>query len=234
MVKRILVILVLSMASSSCIKEQSFAERLSNNKNPLIALHADATSTRYENDYWEREKQKNSLVWQRAVMFCESHNEYTNCYAVNEVNGTQTNKDYTGNIASRKNRSHKKRRVTSRSKGARQPQTWTEVQNRKKKVSPDGKKENNTDSIVAGNEKNKATSNKEKSKTDAKSAISTSDQDSLSNLSNIRMRSKKLSKMKGKKSEARRRARNSSKKKKKAKKNNKQVASKILNDFAIR
>ncbi len=210
--RRILVILVLSAAATSCVKEQSFAERLSNNKNPLTALHADATSKRYENDYWEKQKKLNTSIWVDAAEFCKWHNEYTNCYAVNEVYGPRPE------LKALAKKHHKRK---SKRKGVdKQAQSWTEVERRQKKEAELAVQKEKKEALLGGPEGDNNVVEKDKSEGSSESKAP------LINVKNGGIRAKKLSKVKRKKSKSKRRAKRRNKKRRARRKNRKKRSTK--------
>ncbi|VAW71700.1 hypothetical protein MNBD_GAMMA12-24 [hydrothermal vent metagenome] len=203
--RRILAILVLSAFATGCVKEQSYAERLSNNKNPMTALHADATSTRYEAEYWKKQKLLNSKTWVNAIAFCKWHDDYTNCYAVNEVYGPHTELK---SIAKKLNKS----KPVSK-EDAKEAQSWTEVESRQKKADELAVQKDKKEALNGSNDANNTEISEEEK---AKLAKIQSEQSRIKKLSKVKKKTSKSQRAKRKRKK--KRARRKHKKSKTAKK----------------
>ncbi len=171
----------------------------------MTALHADATSTRYEADYWKKQQLLNSTTWINAVAFCKWHDDYTNCYAVNEVYGPRPN------VKAIAKKSDKRKPISK--EDAKEAQSWTEVESRQKKEDELAVLKAKEAALNGSNDTNST-------------EISEEEKAKLAKIQSEQSRVKKLSKVKKKASKSKRAKRKRKKKRAKRKRKKSNIAKK--------
>lgn len=79
-------LLTIALLAGSCT-----AEGVANGDDPIRALSASSSSTRYGELYWRQQLVEDSDVWQRAIAYCKpgdayrDYGKYPNCSLVGEL-----------------------------------------------------------------------------------------------------------------------------------------------------
>ena len=84
----VLIVLSLVFLGSGCLQEKDSQVQIANSIDPVNALQSYQFSSKYTDKFWQIQKKNNSEVWRYAIVFCEGHPEYPNCFTVEKARKT--------------------------------------------------------------------------------------------------------------------------------------------------